>query len=49
MPIPETGELTKDQYRKFYKDFVGVHPDSLERVTEAGYNQMTAVSKAAVF
>ncbi len=45
LPI-ESGELTQDQIRKFYKDFVCVDPSELDRVTDAGYNQLTAVSFA---
>ena len=39
------GILSLEEYRAFYRDFVEVSPDKLDRVTQEGYRTMTAVKK----
>ena len=43
MLFPEDGILSKEEYGKFYKSFVGVDPNDLDKITNEGYRAMTAV------
>lgn len=36
------GVLSKDEYRRFYKEFIGISDDVLDKVISSGYRQMTA-------
>ena len=37
-----------DEYRDFYRDFVGVPEEDLEKVTREGYRAMTAVRSSSL-
>jgi len=41
----EDGVLSQDEYREFYRRFVGVSATELDKVVKEGYRAMTAVSK----
>ncbi len=36
--------LSQAEYRKFYKDFIGIPDKDLDKITQEGYRAMTAVN-----